>query len=72
MSEPRLARIKRLTGYAEMMLRNPENPKIEGIGVQTIEFAPIVVRTIQPPCSQGFGWVNKSGKKKTRFYAILH
>jgi uncharacterized protein (TIGR02145 family) len=67
MSEPRLARIKRLTGYAEMMLRNPENPKIGGIGVQTIEFAPIVARTIQPPCSQGFGWVNKSGKKKRGF-----
>jgi hypothetical protein len=35
MSEPRLARIKRLTGYVEMMLGNPENPKIGGIGVQT-------------------------------------
>jgi hypothetical protein len=30
-----LARMKGLTGYAAMMLRNPGNPKIGGIGVQT-------------------------------------
>jgi hypothetical protein len=35
MSEPRLARMKGLTGYVEMMLKNPENPLIGGIGVQT-------------------------------------
>jgi hypothetical protein len=35
LSEPRFARMKRLTGYVEMMLKNPENPKIGGIGVQT-------------------------------------
>jgi hypothetical protein len=28
--------MKGLTGYAAMMLKNPENPKIGGIGVQTI------------------------------------
>jgi hypothetical protein len=52
MSEPRLARItslrlftseiakrmgvKRFSGYVEMMLENPANPKIGGIGVHTI------------------------------------
>jgi hypothetical protein len=30
-----LVRMKGLTGYAAMMLRNPGNPKIGGIGVQT-------------------------------------
>jgi hypothetical protein len=30
-----LVRIKRLTGYVEMMLKNPVNPLIGGIGVQT-------------------------------------
>jgi hypothetical protein len=28
--------MKGLTGYVEMMLKNPENPLIGGIGVQTI------------------------------------
>jgi hypothetical protein len=28
--------MKGLTGYAEMMLENPANPQIGGIGVQTI------------------------------------
>jgi hypothetical protein len=29
--------MKGLTGYAAMMLENPANPKIGGIGVQTKE-----------------------------------
>jgi hypothetical protein len=55
MSEPRLARIKRFSGYVEMMLENPANPKIGGIGVQTKEICTRVVRIPAKPYIPGFG-----------------
>jgi hypothetical protein len=41
--------MKGFTGYAEMMLRNPENPKIGGIGVQTIFPNPSAEAEISSP-----------------------